>query len=100
MTGSSQVHGFHDIQEVANTIYGGILDSLLRWQFVFAYRGTTDTLVVTLRSPGVWSYGIITPGWTGVIPRALSLEPLISLMVDRKYPKEVVADLKTLTNNE
>lgn len=93
------IYGYQDTTEVASDISGSIHDSLLSGYFVFAYRGSGDLrrLVVTRTSQDTWMYGIITSGWTCLVPK-ISREGLLTMVTDeletRKIPNNIIDDFK------
>ena len=93
------VWGYRDTDEVAFDIVGGIHESLLSGYFVFALKssGYLRRLVVTRKSEDTWMYGIVTPGWSGIIPK-ISREGLAEMLIpeleDSKLKKEIIEDFK------
>ncbi len=93
------IYGYGSVDEVASEIAGSIHCTLLSGAFVFAYRGTGDLkrLVVTRTGDDTWMYGIVTTGWTGLVPKASKAE-LIDLvlpeLVSKKTDKRVIEDFK------
>lgn len=93
------VWGYRDTDEVAYDIIGGIHESLLSGYFVFAIRtgGNIRRLVVTRKAEDIWMYGIVTPGWSGLIPK-ISREGLAEMLVpemeNSKLDKEIIEDFK------
>lgn len=93
------VWGYRDTDEVAFDIVGGIHESLLSGYFVFALKssGYLRRLVVTRKSEDTWMYGIVTPGWSGIVPK-ISREGLAEMLVpeleDSKLKKEIIEDFK------
>lgn len=91
--------GYQDSNEVAAEIMNGIHSSLLQGYYVFAYRGTGDIrrLVVTRRDQDTWMYGMITTGWTCLVPR-ISREGLLAAVVpdleSKKVGKDIIEDFK------
>ena len=93
------IYGYQDANEVAAEISGSIHNSLLSGYFVFAYRSSGDLrrLVVTRTAQDTWMYGIVTPGWTALIPK-ISREGLLTMVTDemetRKVPNNIIDDFK------
>ena len=93
------IYGYLDATEVANDISGSIHNLLLSGYFIFAYRGSGDLrrLVVTRTAQDTWMYGIITPGWTCLVPK-ISREGLLEMCVTemeiRKIPINIIDDFK------
>lgn len=93
------IYGYRDTTDVANDISGGIHSSLLSGYFVFAYRGSGDLrrLVVTRIAQDTWMYGIVTSGWTCLMPkinREGLLEMCVSEMETRKISNNIIDDFK------
>ena len=93
------IYGYLDATEVANDISGSIHSLLLSGYFIFAYRGSGDLrrLVVTRTAQDTWMYGIITPGWTCLVPKISReglLEMCVSEMEIRKIPINIIDDFK------
>lgn len=93
------IYGYQDATEVASEISGSIHSSLLSGYFVFAYRGSGDLrrVVVTRVAQDTWMYGIVTPGWTVLVPK-ISREGLLTMVGDemeaRKIPNNIIDDFK------
>lgn len=93
------VWGYSGIPEVAEDIQGGIHSSLLEGYYVFGYRGRGDILrlVITRRDQDTWMYGMVTTGWTCLIPRTTK-ENLLSMVIPdleaKKINKDIIEDLK------
>ena len=89
------IYGYQDATEVASEISGSIHSSLLSGYFVFAYRGSGDLrrVVVTRIAQDTWMYGIVTPGWTALVPK-ISREGLLTMVGDemeaRKIPNNII----------
>ena len=93
------IYGYQDATEVAAEISGRIHSSLLSGYFVFAYRSSGDLrrVVVTRTSQDTWMYGIVTTGWTCLVPK-ISREGLLTMVGDemetRKIPNNIIDDFK------
>jgi hypothetical protein len=93
------IYGYQDTTDVANDISGSIHSSLLSGYFVFAYRGSGELrrLVVTRIAQDTWMYGMITPGWTCLVPKISReglLEMCVTEMETRKVPTNIIDDFK------
>jgi len=93
------IYGYQDASEVAVDISGGIHNSLLSGYFVFAYRGSGDLrrIVVTRTGQDTWMYGIVTSGWTALVPKINRdglLEMCVSEMELRKISNNIIDDFK------
>ena len=93
--------GYSCLQEVADEISCGIHSDLLRGYFVFAWRepkvGDIKRLVVTRTDQDSWMYGIITTGWSGLIPKITKEGLYATLITDleqQKIRQEILEDLK------
>ena len=93
------IYGYQDATEVASEISESIHSSLLSGDFVFAYRGSGDLrrVVVTRVAQDTWMYGIVTSGWTTLVPK-ISREGLLAMVGDemetRKIPNNIIDDFK------
>ena len=93
------IYGYLNTDEVASDISGSIHSSLLSGYFIFAYRGSGDLrrIVVTRATKDIWMYGIVTSGWTCLVPK-ISREGLIEMCVSemetRKIPINIIDDFK------
>lgn len=94
-----RIHGWGSPEQVAYDISGGLHDRLLQGHFVFAARpvsGEVKELVVSRRGPDTWMYGIVTTGWTGLIPgigRDGIMGTLVPMLESKKVGADIIQDL-------
>jgi hypothetical protein len=95
------IFGWNNAQEVAETVWTSIHHSLLQGELVFAYRGSGDLkqIIVVKLGSGQYGVGMITTGFTMLVPKipADSIEEFVT--ADLKKYKLDVEIIKGLKNN-
>lgn len=98
--------GWNSVDEVAQEIWSSIHSSLLKGNFIFAYKGKTELnrLVITRRlDNGLYMVGEVFQGYTSLLPKVSKdfiLSDIVGDMRKSKLDKHIIENLiETINKN-
>lgn len=97
---NSVIYGWGSIEEVAQTLWSSVHSSLLSGDLVFAYRDSSYQVVIVKGSTD-YGVGIITPGYTALVPhcpKEYLVGEVLKDLTGMKPEKSVLLSYKNIFN--